>query len=160
VSQHLTPPDLADEQAIRYINDLLFIYTDLKDWSAARELFVDGPIEVDMSSLAGGTAVQMTADALIAGFNTGLHADKLSHHMTTNNRITISGDQAELWSHGYAWNRLLNYHGGSDLWETWGNYRLTLQRTPAGWRISAFRYFAKYNRGNEYVRTHTPSPAG
>jgi hypothetical protein len=75
--------------------------------------------------------------------------------MATNYQITVNQDQAEIWAHGYSWNRLLNYEGGSDLWETWGNYRLTLQRTPAGWRLSAFRYFAKYNRGNEAVRTHT-----
>ena len=97
----------------------------------------------------------MTADQLLAGFAVGLHADKTSHHMATNYQITLNQGQAEVWAHGYSWNRLLNYEGGSDLWETWGNYRLTLQRTSAGWRLSAFRYFAKYNRGNEAVRTHT-----
>ncbi len=147
---------LVDEREIRQLADLLFIYTDLKDWSAARSLYIDGEIEVDMSSLVGGGPVQMTAGDLFAGFNTGLHAGKLSHHMATNYRITITGDQAELWAHGYAWNLLLEYHGGSDLWETWGNYRLTFQRTPNGWKMNGFRYFAKYNRGNEYVRTHTP----
>jgi hypothetical protein len=39
-----------------------------------RALFVDGPIEVDMSSLAGGGPVQTTADQLAAGFRAGLHA--------------------------------------------------------------------------------------
>jgi hypothetical protein len=148
-------PNLEDEHAIRQIVDLLFIYTDQKAWSLARQLFVDGPIEVDMSSLSGGGPVQMTADDLLGGFNVGLHAEKLSHHMATNYQITITGDEAEVWAHGYAWNRLLSYHGDSDLWETWGNYRFSLQRTAQGWRLSAFRYFAKYNRGNELVRTHT-----
>jgi hypothetical protein len=145
---------LSDEHEIRQIADLLFIYTDLKDWFAARNLYVNGLIEVDMSSLVGGEPVQMTADALFAGFKTGLHSGKLSHHMATNYRTTITGDQAELWAHGYAWNRLLEYQGGSDLWETWGNYRLTFRRTPNGWKMDSFRYYAKYNRGNEAVRTH------
>jgi hypothetical protein len=56
--------------------------------------------------------------------------------MTTNYRVTITDDQAELW-------------------ETWGNYRLTFQRIASGWKMAGFRYYAKYNRGNEYVRTHT-----
>ncbi len=68
--------------------------------------------------------------------------------------ITSEGDRAELWAQGYAWNRLLEYTGGSNLWETWGNYNLTFRRTPDGWRIDGFSYHAKYNRGNEYVRTH------
>jgi len=154
MADNLTLAPLEDERAIRHITDLLFIYTDQKEWSAARQLFVDGPIEVDMSSLAGGGPIQMTADELLAGFRAGLHEDKPSHHMTTNYRITVTGDQAEVWAHGYAWNRLLHYQAESDLWETWGNYRLPFQRTTNGWRLKGFCYFAKYNCGNDYVRTH------
>ena len=154
-TQRSALPSLEDEQAIRQIVDLLFISTDQKAWSQARQLFIDGPIEVDMSSLVRGSAVQMTADDLLGGFTVGLHAEKISHHMATNYQITVTGDEAEVWTHGYSWNRLLHYHGGSDLWETWGNYHLSLRRTAQGWRLSAFRYFATYNRGNELIRTHT-----
>ena len=49
---------------------------------------------------------------------------------------------------------------GPEIWETWGNYRLSFRRTPAGWRISAFRYFAKFNRGNDAIRTHTVAKNG
>jgi hypothetical protein len=146
---------LADEHAIREIVDLLFIYTDQKAWVKARSLFTDGLLEIDMSSLNGGTSVQMTADELLTGFDVGLHEGKTSHHLASNYHITIEGDQAEVWAHGYSWNRLLAAPAGADLWETWGNYRLSLLRTATGWQLSAFRYFAKYNRGDEAVRTHT-----
>ncbi|HLK60652.1 MAG TPA: nuclear transport factor 2 family protein [Chthonomonadaceae bacterium] len=146
---------LIAERELTQVANLLFFYTDLKDWRAARSLFVDGPIEVDMSSLVGGEAVQIPADDLLAGFDRGLHAGKASHHMATNYRIAIAGDKAELQAQGYAWNRLMDYQGGSDLWETWGSYRLTFQRTSSGWKLDGLRYYAKYNRGNEYVRTHT-----
>ena len=144
-----------DEREIRRLTDLLFIYTDQKAWAAARGLFVDGPIEVDMSSLVGGSAVQMTADQLFGGFSVGLHSNKISHHMATNYLVTLNGDQAELWAHGLAWNRLLGADPGNELWETWGNYRLTFRRTGAGWRMDGFRYYAAFNRGNDAVRTHT-----
>lgn len=146
---------LLDEQEIRGVADLLFIHTDAKDWAAARALFVEGPVEVDMSSLVGGGPVRMTAAELFAGFEAGLHEGKASHHMASNYRVTLDGGRAELWAHGYAWNRLAGYHGGSELWETWGNYRLTFRRTGAGWRLDGFRYHAKLNRGNEHVRAHT-----
>jgi hypothetical protein len=141
---------------LRRMADELFITTDLKDWSAARALFIDGPIEVDMSSLASGAAVQLTADQLMDGFRTGLHAEKVSHHLATNYRVRIDGSRAELWAHGYAWNRVASLPPGADLWETWGTYRLTYRLEAEGWRLDGFRYFSKLTRGNEAVRTHTP----
>jgi hypothetical protein len=148
-------PTAVDESELRQLTDELFITTDLKDWAATRALFVDGPIEVDMSSLVGGDPVDMTADELIAGFRTGLHAGKPSHHLTANYRITIEGDRAELWTHGYAWNRVAAFPAGSDLWETWGNYRLSWRRVAGHWRLDGFRCYSKLTRGNDAVRTHT-----
>lgn len=148
-------PAAGDEAELRRLADELFINTDLKDWSAARALFADGPIEVDMSSLAGGGPVKMTADDLIAGFRAGLHPGKVSHHLATNYRITVQGDRAELWAHGYAWNRVPAFPAGTDLWETWGNYRLSCRRVADQWRLDGFRYYSKLTRGNDAVRTHT-----
>jgi hypothetical protein len=148
-------PGARNPDAVRRVADELFITVDQKEWAAARALFIDGSIEVDMSSLAGGGPVRMTADDLISGFRAGLHAGKASQHMATNYRVTAQGDAAELWAHGYAWNRVAAFPPGSDLWETWGNHRLTFRRTPEGWKITAFRYFSKLTRGNDAVRTHT-----
>jgi hypothetical protein len=146
-------PAPEDANAIRRCTDELFITTDLKDWTAARALFVDGPIEVDMSSLAGGEPLRMTADQLIDGFRAGLHPGKISHHLATNYRITVDGDRAEVWAHGYSWNRVPTLADG--LWETWGDYRLSLRRVGHEWRLDGFRYFSKLTRGNDAVRTHT-----
>lgn len=142
------------EAELRRIADELFITTDLKDWRALRALFADGPIEVDMSSLVGGGPVELTADQLVAGFRAGLHAGKASHHLATNYRVRVDGDRADLWAHGYAWNRVAELPAGMDLWETWGNYRLTFRRVADGWRLDGFRYYSKLTRGNDAVRTH------
>jgi hypothetical protein len=151
---------LLDEREIRRLADDLFVLTDRKEWAAARALFVDGEIDVDMSSLAGGGPVRMTAAQLFAGFAAGLHPGKASHHMTTNHRVDVRGDGAELWAQGYAWNHVPGLRTGDDTWETWGTYRLACARTAAGWRLTAFAYFAKRNRGNDAVRTHAPAAAG
>lgn len=148
-------PNPTDESDLRRLADELFITTDLKDWTAVRALFVDGPIDVDMSSLAGGGPVCMTADDLIAGFRGGLHPGKISHHIAANYRISIEDDRAELWAHGYAWNRVPALPASDDLWETWGNYRLSFRRNGDAWRLDGFRYFSKLTRGNDAVRTHT-----
>jgi len=60
-------PTAADEAELRRLADELLITTDLKDWSTARALFIDGPIEVDMSSPTGGGPVQLTADGSSPG---------------------------------------------------------------------------------------------
>ena len=140
---------------LRRVADELFIATDLKDWAVVRALFVDDPIEVDLSSLTGGTPLQMTADQLVDGFRAGLHAGKISHHLATNYRIRVEGERAELWAHGYAWNRVPSLPAGSDLWETWGNYRLTYRLRDQDWRLDGFRYYSKLTRGNDAVRTHS-----
>jgi hypothetical protein len=143
------------ESALRQLADELFITTDSNDWAGARALFVDGTIDVDMSSLVGGGAVRMSADELLDGFRAGLHAKKASHHLATNYRVSIDDDRAELYAHGYSWNRVAELGSGADLWETWGNYRLTFRKTVGGWKLDGFRYESKLTRGNEAVRTHS-----
>ncbi len=149
------PPNPTDAAELRRLADELFITTDLKDWTAALALFADGLIEVDMSSLAGGGPIRITANDLIAGFRAGLHPGKISHHLAANYRITVEADRAELWAHGYAWNRVPTLPPGEDLWETWGNYRLSFRREAGAWRLDGFRYYSKLTRGNDAVRTHT-----
>ena len=148
-------PPLADDRALRLLTDRLFAFTDEKRWDALEALYVDGPIRVDMTSLTGGAPAETTAADLVGGFRVGLHDGKASHHMTTNVRVEVDGDRAVVRCQGYAWNRL-TAGGGSDLWETWGTYRLEARRTDAGWRFDGFRYDAAHNRGDEAVRTHTP----
>ena len=79
----------------------------------------------------------------------------VSHHLAANYRLTIRGDRAEIWAHGYAWNRVPALPPGADLWETWGDYRLTCRRVGGAWRLDGFRYYSKLTRGNDAVRTHT-----
>jgi hypothetical protein len=83
------------------------------------------------------------------------HAGKVSHHLPSNYRVRIDGASAELYAQGYSWNRAPTLPQGTDLWETWGNYCPTYQRTASGWRLDGFHYYSKLNRGNNTVRTHS-----
>jgi hypothetical protein len=64
---------------------------DAKDWERCRAHFTD-EIHADFTSLAGGSPSNMPADDLVGAWRTNLYADKLSHHMRTNHRVTIGGD--------------------------------------------------------------------
>jgi hypothetical protein len=45
---------------------------------------------------------------------------------------------------------------GSDLWEVWGDYTHTLERTPAGWKCSGMTFVVTHARGNEMARDFVP----
>jgi hypothetical protein len=143
-----------DTDGILRVVDDLFILTDRKDWSGVEALFVADLIDVDMTSLAGGSPARLSPSVFVDGFRIGLHPNKRSHHMTTNYRVAITGEQATVTAHGYAWNALV---GRPDLWETWGVYTIGVRRVDGRWRIHAFRYESKACRGDDRIRTHTQS---
>ncbi len=103
----------------------------------------------------GRLARQHASDVLVGAWATNLHADKLSHHMRTNHRVTCDGDRAEVFSKGYALN-ILHRPTGSDLWEVWGNYTHTLERTGERWKCSGMMFVVTQARGNEMARDYRP----
>jgi hypothetical protein len=118
---------LTDRAEIVRIVDEIDNTVDAKDRTDCRSYFTD-EIYADFTSLAGGSPANMPADDLVRAWATNLYAEKLSHHMRTNHRVAIEGDRAEVFSKGYALN-VLHRPTGSDLWEVWGNYTHTLERT-------------------------------
>lgn len=149
-----TVQQLVDELEIRRVVDEVDNTVDAKDWEKCRSYFLD-EIEVDFTSLAGGSPARIQADDLIGAWRTNLYSDKKSHHMRSNHRITINGDQAEVFSKGYAFN-MLPLARGSDLWEVWGDYYHTLQRTGQGWKVASMTFVVTYARGNERARDFLP----
>ena len=143
-----------DRMEITRVVDEIDNAVDAKDWEGCRGYFTD-EIYADFTSLAGGSPGDMPADDLVGAWRTNLYVDKLSHHMRSNHRITIDGDEAEVFSKGYALN-ILSRTTGSDLWEVWGNYTHTLRRTDEGWKCSGMTFVVTHARGNDKVRGFVP----
>jgi hypothetical protein len=150
----VTVQHLLDRAEITIVVDEIDNAVDAKDWERCRGYFTD-EIYADFTSLAGGSPGNMPADDLVGAWATNLYADKLSHHMRTNHRVTIDGDRAEVFSKGYALN-ILRRPIGSDLWEVWGNYTHTLKRTGEGWKCSGMTFVVTHARGNEMARDYLP----
>jgi len=150
----VAPQSVADELAIQRVPTEIEIAVDRKDWQRARSFFAD-TVRIDFTSLAGGTPATISADDLIKGWASNLGPRKTSHHQRGHGIVSISGDTATIYSQGYAWNRLEG--NGDPLWEVWGNYTQELERTPAGWRVTYFKFEKTHERGNTWVRA-TPSP--
>ena len=145
---------LADRMEIIRVVDEIDNFVDAKDWSRCRGYFTD-EIYADFTSLAGGEPGRIPADTLVGAWSTNLYADKLSFHMRTNHRVTIDRDRAEVVSKGYALN-ILRRNTGSDLWEVWGIYTHTMERTAQGWKCSGMTLALTHARGNEKVREFVP----
>ena len=145
---------LADELAVIRVTNEIDVSVDRKDWPKARSYFAD-ELRADFSSLAGGPPATITAGALITGWSTNLGPKKTSLYLRGNHLVTLNDDQAMVYSHAYAWNRMEG--NGEPLWEVWGQYIHELQRTPAGWKVTAFTFVKTNERGNLWVKT-TPSP--
>lgn len=145
---------LSDLEEIRRLVDAIDNAVDAKDWDLCRGFFVD-EIYADFTSLAGGEPGRIPADDLVGSWKTNLYAEKKSHHMRSNHRISLDGDRAEVFSKGYALN-ILDRPTGSGLWEVWGDYTHTLERTPDGWRCSGMTFVVTHARGNEMARDFRP----
>lgn len=154
-SSALLQQKIADEAEIRRVVDEIDNAVDAKDSQKARSYFTDD-ITVDFVSLAGGQPAKIKADELISGWRTNLYADKKSHHQRSNHRITINGDRAEVFSKGYAFN-LLEKGEVTGLWEVWGDYKHSLERTKQGWKVSSMTLLVTHKRGDDRVRTFVPT---
>lgn len=156
--QEMTLQRLADEFQLRQIADEIDYFVDTKEWERVRSYFADD-ITVDFSSLVGGEPAQITGDQLVEGWRGNLIAEKLSHHMRTNHIVTFDGeDSATMTSQGYAYNAIPGIEpAGSDIWEVYGSYVHTFERTPTGWLVTGMTFNAHYQMGNDLARTYLPS---
>ena len=145
---------VVDRDAIRRVVDGIDNAVDAKDWPLCRSFFTD-EIFADFTSLAGGEPGRIPAGGLVGAWETNLYADKKSHHMRSNHRITQDGGRAEVFSKGYALN-ILERPTGSGLWEVWGDYTHTLERSPGGWKCSGMTFVVTHARGNEMARDFVP----
>ncbi|MCA1626031.1 MAG: nuclear transport factor 2 family protein [Acidobacteria bacterium] len=153
-SAQVSPQKFADEMEIRRVVDEIDNAVDAKDWVKARTFFA-AKVAVDFTSLADGKPAQITADELVGGWRTNLYSEKKSFHQRGNHRIEINGKKAEVFSKAYAFN-LLETGAVKGLWEVWGNYTHTLERTKDGWKVSGMTLDVIYQRGDDKVRTFVP----
>lgn len=122
------------------VNDL-FVGTDNKDWKRVRAVFAD-EVDFDVTSLAGGEPAKLPADEIVAGWQQGLKDVPFIHHQIGNMTIAVTGGSAEVFCYGMA----THHNPAAEKKTTWfvGSYDLGLSRIKGEWKITAFRFNAKY----------------
>ena len=136
-----TISEILDRQAVLDTVNRLFLATDDKRWDELLGIFAER-VRFDMSSLSGQPETEMAAGDIVDGWRTGLADVAAVHHQTGNFVVTLAGDRAEVFCYGIA----LHHRPRTDKRVTMfvGSYDFTLVRTAGRWRVTAFRFRAKF----------------
>ena len=125
----------------------LFIATDQRNWNRIHELMTE-TVRFDMTSVVGGKAVDTSADAITAGWETALKPLKAVHHQIGNFTIRLEEDgRAEVTCYGIAYHYLPNASGHNTRVFV-GDYAFGLKKVSGNWKISDFTFKLKFIDGN------------
>lgn len=142
----LSASELTTRLAVEDAVVRMFVATDERDWPALERCFTD-PFTLDMTSMVGGTPVDMTpgqvAQAWAAGFKPLDHV----HHQIGNLRTEVDGNQALVQCYGVAFHHRSQAIGLKTRVFV-GTYELQLQASPEAWRISRLVFKLKFIDGN------------
>ena len=139
--------ELLDKQAIVETINRLFVSTDRRDWDSVKACLA-GQVLFDMSSMSGGEAKTVAADAIIEGWEAGLRPLLAIHHQAGNHLVEVHGERATAFCYGIASHYLPN-RSGRNTRVFVGSYDFGLVRDAGRWRISEFRFNLKYVEGNK-----------
>lgn len=143
-------PTLEDLVARQEVEDAvvrMFAATDERDWSTLKSCFAN-PFVLDMSSMVGGTPQTMSPEQVANAWSEGFKALDHVHHQIGNLQTSITGDTANVRCYGIALHHRSKITSQQKTRRFVGSYELSLQRTPAAWRITNLRFLLKFIDGN------------
>jgi hypothetical protein len=133
------------QDIIDRINEL-FVATDDKAWPRVRACFAHSVL-FDMSSLTGQAAAMTPADAIVAGWESGLAALDAVHHQAGNYRVEVRTHDASAFCYAIAYHYRKNTSGKNTRVFV-GSYDFHLVHSAGTWLIDRFKFNAKFVDGN------------
>ncbi len=138
---------LIERQKIEDTVVRLFVSTDRRDWASVKACLAD-EVTLDMTSLAGGEPLRLTAADVAATWEKSLKPIDQVHHQVGNFDVRIDGNEANVSCYGVA------YHyrriESPERTRTFvGSYDVHLMHAGSAWRIDVFRFRLKFLDGNE-----------
>ena len=126
----------------------LFVATDTRDWERVRACLAP-QVHFDMTSLAGGDPQTLTPDAIAAAWEQGLRPIEQVHHQAGNFRVRVEpgGREATASCYGIAYH-YRRHPSGRNTRVFVGSYDFGLREDGGRWRITSFRFGAKFVDGN------------
>jgi hypothetical protein len=140
---------LQDRLDILELTGRLGLMVDARDWAALADLFTD-PVEVDYTSLNGGTPQNLKPADLLGGWRQVLDHLDGTQHLIAGQVTSLDGDHATCAATVQGTHVPTNATGGP-IWTVGGRYDFGLLRTPPGWRIAALTLTVHWATGNQHI---------
>lgn len=125
---------LADRAALIDQVSRLAYAEDDKDYDAFRALFAD-TVYVDMRTLHGGEAQEISADELTERARHALDGFEYTQHSAANVLVTLDGDRAHVRANVTAYHHVPTEPGVADYCTVRVYWNLGFARTDGGWLI-------------------------
>ncbi|GGH42118.1 hypothetical protein SAMN05444007_1274 [Cribrihabitans marinus] len=116
---------------------------DRHDWPRVRSAFAD-EVTLDYTSLWGGDAITQAADDIIAQWSGFLPGFDVTHHMVTNETITVTSNETATAQADFT----ATHRIGDDLWVLGGRYDYALILVNEAWKVSAMTMTALWETGS------------
>jgi SnoaL-like domain len=129
------------------ISDLLYSFAwalDSKNWQEYADNYADGGFIELPDPAAHGAVFTLHKEQMLELLPRSLGRFRGTHHISTNHRITLAGDEAA--SHSY----LQAVHVSGEPTEHWtagGWYDSHYRRTPAGWKFTRVKLHSVWLSG-------------
>ncbi|MEI6705817.1 MAG: nuclear transport factor 2 family protein [Methylococcales bacterium] len=136
-----------EREIIQLVNNIA-IFTDMNAWEDAVTCFTDEVI-VDYVSMFGGTANTLKATEMVENWKF-LAGFKATHHVISNHKVTINGDNAACFSYIDA-HHYLPVETGESIWIVIGYYNHDLILTAEGWKVTRIKLNATIVTGNNQL---------
>ena len=132
----------------------MFVATDERDWKALEACFMDSFV-LDMSSMVGGSPLNMTPRQVASAWAEGFKPLTHVHHQIGNLRTKVANGAATVWCYGIALHHRSTVATDAKSRRFVGSYEVDLKATAGGWRISRLQFNLKFIDGNLQLETAT-----
>ncbi|MFH2043521.1 MAG: nuclear transport factor 2 family protein [Pseudomonadota bacterium] len=119
----------------------------LHDWAGLRSCYTD-QVEIDYTSMIGGNPIVFKADDWVTWARENASGFESVMHYTSNDVVTINGDEATCMSYVHSEFYLPNDKVDS-MWSGGGYYTNGMIRTSEGWKINKTKLTVKWSKGSQ-----------
>ena len=140
------PAEMSERDDVRDTVTGMLHAIDALDWDGVAAALA-AKLHVDYSSLFGGGAESLTAEALLQRWRGLVPGFDATQHLTGPVLVSVDGDTATADTHVRGYHQVAGTDGGS-VWQVAGHYAMELTRDADRWRITSITLQTFYQEGD------------
>jgi SnoaL-like domain len=138
-----------ESDSIIQVVKAIFSGTDKRNWSEVKNAMAE-EVLLDYSSMTGNPAALEASEKIVETWKGFLPGFDKTHHQVSDFKVSQNGSLAQVYLFGKA-----DHYISGEIWTVEGTYDVTLSRSDAHWKVTAFKFNFIKQSGN----TTLPSKA-